>query len=172
MDTIRQIGPDDWATFRDIRLAALKDSPTAFAVTAAEAAPRSDAEWETMVRERCASGVSATWIAEDPAGRSVGIVAAFDHPTSSDVELVSMWVAPAARGAGLARQLVDVVIAWADERQSPSVSLWVMSGNDPAFRLYETAGFAVNGEHQPLPSDPCKDEIRMMRIADARQCSV
>jgi ribosomal protein S18 acetylase RimI-like enzyme len=165
MDAIRQIGPDDWTTFRDIRLAALKDSPTAFAVTAAEAAARSDAEWETMIRERCASGVSATWIAEDPTGRSVGIVAAFDDLTSSDVELVSMWVAPAARGAGLASRLVDVVIAWADERRSPGVSLWVMSGNDAAFRLYETAGFVINGEHQPLPSDPCKDEIRMIRAA-------
>jgi ribosomal protein S18 acetylase RimI-like enzyme len=168
MNTIRNVGPDDWAAFRDIRLAALTDSPTAFAATVAEAASRSDAEWETMVRERCASDASATWVAEDPGGLAVGVVAAFADPTSHEVELVSMWVAPAARGAGLASRLVDVVIAWAEGRQAPAVSLWVMRGNEPAQRLYEAAGFAVNGEHQALPSDPCKDEIRMIRAARQR----
>jgi hypothetical protein len=28
-------------------------------------------------------------------------------------------------------------------------------------RLYEAAGFRLTGGHQPLPSDPCKDELRM-----------
>lgn len=42
-----------------------------------------------------------------------------------------------------------------------AVELWVTRGNDAAVRLYETAGFRLTGGHQPLPSDPCKDELRM-----------
>lgn len=166
MTNIREIGPDDWATFRDVRLAALADSPAAFAVTHADAAARSDTGWEAMVRERCASGTSATWLAESSTGRPVGLVAAFmDQPghERGDVELVSMWVAPPARGAGLALRLIDTVVAWASRTEASSVSLWVTRGNAPAERLYESAGFAVTGDHQALPSDPCKDEIRMTR---------
>jgi len=163
MHKIRQIGPDDWTVFRDIRLAALTDSPEAFAVTAAEASIRSDADWEAMVADRCASGRSRTWLADDDHGHAIGVVAAFEDTTVAEIELVSMWVSPAARGAGVARRLVDAVIAWADLRKAPTVALWVTRGNDPAIRLYETAGFVVNGEHQALPSDPCNDEIRMIR---------
>ena len=167
MNDIRQIGPGDWATFRDVRLTALTDSPDAFAVTAADAASRSDADWEQMVRERCESGVSATWLAGDANGHTVGMVAAFDDPATTELELVSMWVAPAARGAGLAQRLVDAVIAWADARQAPTVALWVMRGNEPAIQLYETVGFVVNVEYQAPPSEPCKDEIRMTRALNA-----
>lgn len=162
MTTIRAIGPADWASFRDVRLASLADTPSAFAVTYAEAAERSDAEWQRMVQERCASGMSSTWLAENHNGVAVGVVAAFDAE-ERDVELVSMWVSPDARGDGLARRLVDTVVAWAADRQATGVSLWVTRGNDGAQRLYESTGFVVTGDHQPLPSDPCKDEIRMTR---------
>lgn len=164
MTKIREIVPGDWAVFRDVRLAALADSPSAFGVALADAASRSDAEWEAMVRERSASRTSATWLAEAEGGDVDGLVAAFRSDSAhTDVELVSMWVAPHARGRGLARRLVDTVITWAGEAGASSVSLWVTRGNDPAQQLYESSGFAVTGDHQPLPSDPCKDEIRMTR---------
>ena len=44
-----------------------------------------------------------------------------------------------------------------------AVELWVTRGNDRAVRLYESAGFRATGDHQPLPSDPCRDELRMRR---------
>jgi ribosomal protein S18 acetylase RimI-like enzyme len=39
----------------------------------------------------------------------------------------------------------------------------VTHGNDRAQRFYERTGFTVTGDVQPLPSDPCKNEIRMIR---------
>jgi ribosomal protein S18 acetylase RimI-like enzyme len=42
-----------------------------------------------------------------------------------------------------------------------TVELWVTRGNDAAVHLYEAAGFSLTGDHQPLSSDPCKDELRM-----------
>ncbi len=77
-----------------------------------------------------------------------------------------MWVSPAQRRMGVAARLVDAVVEWARETGATTVALWVTRGNDAAERLYETQGFHLTGDHQPLPSDPCKDELRMHRNVD------
>jgi GNAT superfamily N-acetyltransferase len=74
-----------------------------------------------------------------------------------------MWVAPAHRRAGIAANLVEAVVGWASDNNATSVEFWVTRGNQAAVRLYEAAGFRATGEYQPLPSDPCKDELRMRR---------
>ncbi len=57
-------------------------------------------------------------------------------------ELISMWVAPAARGTGAGDALVRGVIAWA-EQQPPTraLHLCVVKENHRAIRLYERHGF-------------------------------
>lgn len=169
MTKIRETGPDDWSAFRAVRVAALTDSPSAFGSTLADAEQRTDTEWQNMVRTRCSSDSSAIWLAESDDGHVVGVVATDRDQSVGETELISMWVAPEARGAGLASDLIEVVVAWATARGSASVSLWVMRGNEPAQRLYESAGFLVTGDHQALPSDPCKDEIRMVRTLGSRR---
>ena len=163
MTSIREIGPDDWRAFRDIRFAALTDSPSAFGSTLSEARDHSDEQWQTMVRDRCSSTACAIWLAESGDGGPVGVVAADHDAASGQVEMVSMWVAPDSRGSGLARRLIDSVTEWAAGAGATAVSLWVMRGNDPAVRLYETAGFEVTLDHRAAPDDPCKNEIRMTR---------
>jgi ribosomal protein S18 acetylase RimI-like enzyme len=65
--------------------------------------------------------------------------------------------------AGIAAKLVEAVVGWAGEHNATSVELSVTRGNEAAVRLYEAAGFRATGEHQSLPSDRCKDELRMRR---------
>ncbi len=91
----------------------------------------------------------------------VGIVTGIRE--QSVVELMSMWTAPNARRQGLGRRLVDATIEWSESGGAERVELWVMRGNNAAQLLYVSLGFAVTGDHQALPSDPCKHEIRMMR---------
>jgi ribosomal protein S18 acetylase RimI-like enzyme len=107
---------------------------------------------------------SATYLAV--AGQSVvGIVTGFrPDPAGSSIELVSMWVSPPHRRAGIATELVDAVIGWAREAGATTVELWMTHGNDGARRLYEAAGFRVTGHHRPLPSDSSKDELRMRLV--------
>lgn len=95
-------------------------------------------------------------------GSVVGLVSAHRPiPAALSAELVSMWVSPPHRGAGVAAELVTAVVAWARQIGMATVELWVTRGNDAAVRLYETAGFRSTEGHQPLPSDPCKSELRM-----------
>lgn len=148
---------------RSIRLAALREAPSAFGSTFEAEVALTDADWADRAR-RGAEGVqTATFFACD-ADEVVGLVVALrDHPRSRDVELVSMWTAPSARRQGAARALVGAVIEWATATSATAVHLWVTRGNDPAQRLYTAMGFSETGDFQPLPSDPCKDELRMTR---------
>ena len=99
----------------------------------------------------------------------VGIAGGYrEEIGSTEVHLVSMWTAPEVRRTGLGRLLVGAVIDWAADTGASSVGLWVTRGNAPAQLLYESMGFRETGEHQPLPSDPCADEVRMILHLELR----
>jgi ribosomal protein S18 acetylase RimI-like enzyme len=61
------------------------------------------------------------------------------------VTLVSMWVAPFARGRGIGDRLIRSVLDWARERDSTAVRLDVVSNNAAAIALYRSNGFIDNG---------------------------
>jgi GNAT superfamily N-acetyltransferase len=160
---VRRVLSHEGAMLRDVRLAALKESPSAFGSSYEDEAERTDAEWTARARSAAAGVDRVTFVAlEDD--EVVGLVGGYRPvPSAPEVELVSMWTSPEARRAGVARALVGAVIGWAREAGATTLSLWVTRGNEPAQRLYESSGFRATGAHQPLPSDPCKDEIRMTR---------
>jgi GNAT superfamily N-acetyltransferase len=162
---VRRVTPTDGAPLRDVRLRALQDAPSAFGSTYAAEVTRSDAEWA----DRAASGAAGVdrFTALALVGdECVGLAGGFRNQEDghhADIDLVSMWVEAAYRGSGVAEQLVDAVLDWArDEAQAQVVGLWVTRGNDRAQRFYEREGFVETGDVQPLPSDPCKDEVRMV----------
>jgi ribosomal protein S18 acetylase RimI-like enzyme len=159
---VRRIQADEALHLREIRLAALADTPEAFTTTHAEMVDQPVAFWADRVTTNASGDAAATLIAED-VGLWLGMVAAY-HPDPDDgaVELVSMWVAPDGRRSGAGRALVDSVLEWARQIGAPSVGLWVMRGNDPAIALYERCGFVIDADHQPIPDDPCADEVRMI----------
>jgi ribosomal protein S18 acetylase RimI-like enzyme len=163
---ISRITPDDGPELRAVRLTALADAPFAFGATLAEEAARSDAEWSDRARWGAAGAERITVLARWEQ-RVVGIAGGYREQAGADeVHLVSMWTAPEARRSGLGRRLVNAVIDWAADTGASAVGLWVTRGNAPAQLLYESMGFVETGEYQPLPSDPCADELRMILQLD------
>lgn len=161
--TVRRVRADEGPVLKVIRLAALLDSPSAFGSTHAAEVHQPDEHWAARASLGAAGRRSAIYLAiVDP---SVGgIIGGYrPDPAGSSIELVSMWVSPPQRRAGIAAKLVEALVGWANETNATSVDLWVARGNEAAVRLYEAAGFRETSEHQPLPSDPCKDELRMRR---------
>lgn len=167
MVDVRRVHPDDWQEVRDVRLAALRDAPYAFGSTYARESRFAEADW----RARLDGG--ARFVA-DLADRTVGYVGvlvaedaggvgdAADPADPAAVDLVSMWVRPDARGAGVGTALVRAVLAWAREQGAGRVRLWVTETNVHACRLYEGLGFVRTGQRQPLPSNRALDEIAMV----------
>ena len=158
MAEIPEAGADDWQAMRDVRLAALRDAPQAFASTYEREVAFTEADWQRRIAGRGSFLAYAPELGTAPAGMAGGFEIA-----PGTIELVSMWVRPQARGQGIGQALVQAVVGWARARGATRVHLWVTENNGRARLLYERCGFQPTAERQPLPSDPELTEIGMAR---------
>ena len=145
MVDIVKLGVGEAERLRRIRLASLKDSPGAFASTYQEVASRPRSSWVEQARNL------PTFIAVQD-GIDCGIVRGAPHPIhEDDVYLLSMWVAPEARGLGIGEALVDALNSWACSEGYRRVLLNVIEYNRVAIALYEKKGFKATGNSSALP---------------------
>jgi len=153
MVVIRKIRADEGQRLRAIRVRAISDAPSAFGSTLDDTLARTDAYWDARVTHAAVGDESVLFVAENLEGW-VGLVGGYleDFAVTASVKLISMWVAPASRGQGIGRKLVEQIIVWARQRPGAQhVSLWVTENNAAAIALYERCGFRSTGETQPLP---------------------
>ncbi|HYN73333.1 MAG TPA: GNAT family N-acetyltransferase [Nakamurella sp.] len=158
---IDRLGAHEWETLREVRLAALADSPGAFWSQLADEARFGREEWSSFLR------AGAWFVARDDTG-AVGLAAGLPSPDGPEPELIAMWVAPTARGRGIATLLTRAVVGWAIAARAPALSLWVADGNDTARTLYQHFGFVLTGEWAPMPRDAAAGEQRMRRLLSAK----
>ncbi|HEX5901075.1 MAG TPA: GNAT family N-acetyltransferase [Solirubrobacteraceae bacterium] len=144
--SVRRLRAGEAALLRDVRLAALRDAPMAFGSTLAREEAFAPDVWEKRAAAGAAGIEQVVLVAEPEAGLAMGRLD--DDPTAAG--LYSMWVAPHARGEGVARALVEAVIAWATERGARTLTTSVAEGNAGAARLYTSTGFADTGRREPL----------------------
>src|SRR5207248_4228081 len=112
------------------------DAPSAFGSTVAREAALTEAEWISRA-ERSAHGPERAMFFALDDSRIVGLAGGYrEAPDAHEVELISMWTAPAARRTGVGRTLVHAVIDWAVNTDATVIGLWVTGGNEPAQRLY------------------------------------
>ncbi len=139
-----------------MRLAALRDAPYAFASTHERERTVDEEHW----RERLANRVQFAAVLDgEIVGTAAGIVS---DPTTA--ALISMWVAPRARGNGAGQLLVETVLDWARKAGYGSVSLWVADGNQAAERLYLRCGFTRTGVVQPIHPGEARAEYEMSKL--------
>lgn len=158
IDVVR-LEPDDWESYRAIRLAALADAPSAFGGTLADAERQDESFW----RGRLAT--SPIFVARLPEsdGANDGLIGCYFDGDTETHELVSMWVRPQARGRGVADALVQRIVDWVRDAGAKQLHLWVTETNESGRRLYERCQFSYTGERAPLPSDPSSTEVGMVR---------
>jgi ribosomal protein S18 acetylase RimI-like enzyme len=145
---VRRVGEDDWREWRSLRLAALATDPAAFGSTLAEWSGPHDLE--SRWRARLAASPFSALLDLD--GGTAGMVGAFEEGDA--VELVSLWVHPAARGRGIGEAAIAAVAGFADGRD---VLLSVRTANAAAIRLYRRCGFVDEG---PSPDDRLERRMR------------
>jgi ribosomal protein S18 acetylase RimI-like enzyme len=87
-------------------------------------------------------------------GRPAGMVSATTPGRDGAVELMSLWIAPFARGRGVGDAAVDFVVAWAKaEYGDAPVTLSVKTDNEPAIRLYRRHSFSDAGSSSDDPTE-------------------
>ena len=155
---IRQLTPADAAVYRGIRLEGLNRNPEAFGSTF-EAEFSKPLAW--FFDRLSSSQVFGAFRGPEILGIA-GFAVRQGEKESHKGLLWGMYVRPEARGAGVARRLVDAVIEFARDRVE-LIQLSVVMGNEQARRLYARLGFVEYGiERNSLKHDGrYYDEILM-----------
>jgi ribosomal protein S18 acetylase RimI-like enzyme len=160
MPELRVISSDDWRAWRELRLLALEESADAFGSRLADWQGVGDREERWRNRLTSVPFNVMVFDGELPVGMASGM------PDGVDVELISMYVRPIARGLGVADLLIDAVAAWAAANDATQVVLAVRESNAHAKAFYSRHGFEVTGPAPGAPGEP--PEISMRRPAVPR----
>jgi ribosomal protein S18 acetylase RimI-like enzyme len=154
---LRVATPDDWETWRVIRLEALAEAPYAFGSRHADWERADEGRWRARLGLEGSHNVVA-FAGRIPVGMATGV----PGDDRAVAELISMYVAPEARGSGLAARLIDEVGRWAAGQGARTLCLDVRADNRPALHAYERQGFTVTGEvDRSTPDEPL--ELRMCK---------
>lgn len=140
------LSASDAPRYRDVMLHAYEHAADAFTSTAAERAREPEAWWVRRVADP--SGNTAAFGAVQDADLVGTVALEFSaKPKTRHLALVvGMYVMPAWRGHGLARQLLQAAIDHCVHRGDIlALQLTVTEGNEAAIRLYQGLGFSPFG---------------------------
>jgi GNAT superfamily N-acetyltransferase len=160
--TVAALDGDDWATFRDVRMRSLLDSPDAFAATPEDEAGQDEADWRLRLDDD-------KWCTAMMAGHPVGLmgVAAIDRH-GCDCWLHGCWVDPDVRRMGVTRRLLGWLDDVSRERHWRRQGLGVWPDNTDAIAAWERLGFTSLGAPLPSARRPGMRYLAMLRDVPAR----
>ena len=146
---VRRIRADEWRLWRDARLRMLREEAAYFSTRYEDVVREPEAVWQSRTAEAAEGIDKVLFVAEDD-GATLGVVGGFRRLDPTEVQLVSLWVDPAARGRGVAWVLIRAVAAWARALGAAVVVLFVQEANVPGRALYLRAGFRPTGAREPI----------------------
>ncbi|MEO8524570.1 MAG: GNAT family N-acetyltransferase [Caldimonas sp.] len=145
---IRPLGAADLAAYKLLRDDMLFAHPEAFTSDAAEERSKEPADYlQRLGLDRRERGhfVLGAWRGERLVG-AIGLERDRRRKGHHVGHVVGMMVRPEARGLGIGRELLDVLVGEARRSEGMEMlTLTVTSGNRPAVGLYETSGFVPYG---------------------------
>ena len=141
--TVRLLGDDDWALYRAVRLAAVRDAPAELGADPTSEAAAGDDHWREEV------GAARRLVSERD-GQACGVVSLERSPEEpGSAVLTGLWVEPAARATGVAGRLVESVVALATADGATRLHYWVGTENARAIGFAVNAGFRVTSRRRP-----------------------
>lgn len=133
---IARLTESQWRAFAVLRLRALEDTLGPDDPQFRHEVTFTAAQW----RRRLRAHAQFAAVIDD---RMVGLIGA-QRQRSDSVYLYSLWLEPAVRHRGLARELLATAVEWARGERVSTVTLRVDTGNDAARSVYERQGFKVD----------------------------
>lgn len=142
---ITPLQANEWALFRQLRLAALAESPDASSPTLESVEDRDEHYWQDAATRFAESEQMVLLVARP----DLGLMSAV-----ADEQMVghigAMWVAPGARGQQLGNVMLDTGIQFLEGIGCLTIELSVTETNTVAIALYRSRGFELTGVDEPL----------------------
>jgi RimJ/RimL family protein N-acetyltransferase len=162
MFTIRRLTAADAAAFRELRLDHLSQHPTGAGAAWHDEVNQPLAWFEQRIADNATFG---GFLSDgDKLAGMAGLVVPSGRKMRHKGMLAGMYVAPAARGTGMARAVVDALLAYASGVVE-EVHLRVDPDSEPAIRLYRAAGFEQYGrEPRALKIDGKHHDALLMTL--------
>ncbi|MFC5552000.1 GNAT family N-acetyltransferase [Massilia aerilata] len=167
---IRRFTAREWPAYRALRLRSLADAPNAFGSSYAAEEAWAHELWMARLTAAEVSSRDCPLVAEaadaGADGAMLGLLwAKCDAADAGIVNLFQMWVAPEARGRGVAAALVDEAVAWAGSIGARLVQLGVVTDNQAAIQLYLRKGFGNTGAPEPIrPGSPLLEQTMQLQL--------
>lgn len=157
--TVRLIRSDEGPRLRDVRLAAIADSPGTFATDLDTARSRPEEAWVRVAAVHAEAEEQATWFAEQD-GQTAGMVSAF-RTDDGAVTMTSLWSAPGFRRIGVAEALVGAVREWGDKVGATEIRQWLVERNAHARAFHDGQGFEPTGAERRYEPAPDLREVEL-----------
>ena len=141
---IREGIVSDAEQYRQLRLDALQDSPTAFTADYSVNVDRPMSFWENRLKT---NGTGTLYFAEHE-NQLVGMMAVQIGETSKtkhSASILSVFISSEWRGLHIAEALINACVEWAKPRDVIILKLGVNAANTAAVRLYQRCGFTIYG---------------------------
>jgi len=144
MLVIREANLADAGQFRELRLSALQDSPTAFSADLQTNIDHPVSYWEDRLREDETATIFLAEHENHLIGMT-GIRCGQSPKTRHGAGIWGVYIRPAWRGLHIAEALIDACVNWAEMQQVNIIKLAVVTTNTSAVRCYERCGFITYG---------------------------
>ena len=112
-----------------------------------------------MLADELSSPASRYWIAMDEAGVPIGYGGVKVGGDQADV--MTIGVAPRARGRGVGRAILDALLEWARQAGAVEIFLDVRPSNEGAIALYNSRGFVEIGRRPRYFRNPVEEAVEM-----------
>ncbi len=156
--TCVELSNDDWVRLRDIRLAALLDSPDAFGGKYEDERLFDEQRWRAEFAKQA-------FVIASVSGVDAGMM--YIENLNGDFDATcwigGCWTDPQFRGVGLMHAMFKFLDEQASQRNWQVQGLGVWRDNFLAIAAYEKLGFVAMGDPQPSSRQPGKFYIRMIR---------
>lgn len=148
---VRRLTPSDAPALRQLRLDALRETPEAFGSSYEEEHTLTLDDFRAWIAPADDSAMFGAF-ADGALAGIIGVARQRRLKVRHKAHIWSVYVAPAWRGQGLARQLMQAALGHAGAmRGVRTVQLSVTANNAAARRLYASLGFETYGhEHEAL----------------------
>jgi len=160
---VRILTEDEWPEYRELRLAALRESPHAFLDSYDVEVAYEEDRWRSRMRR--AARLLATRDGGSVGIASVGVVGA--DPTVADI--FGLWVDPAERHTGVAWALMEAAVDLAARQGLTQLHYWTGNENMRAIAFASNFGFLLSHYRRParVPTEGFGDqEVAMVLNLD------